>query len=245
LKPPTIRRISAATGPVALNSVTLTELPRVIADKPDRPDLGDLAVHMRELTHQIAMDADAWTPERVSQMSELFDAMASAWPERDRPERHDALGDALARGGPFPGGLCLEVGAGTGNVTGDLQAALDVVVSVDLSRAMLSLASPGSRQIQADGSLLPVPAGSVAVVALINMFLFPAEVARVLKADGVVLWVSTSGDATPIYLSPADVLKALPGPWHGISAEAGWGTWLTARRETTTANAEPTPPSAP
>ena len=124
----------------------LTELPRVIADKPERPDLGDLAVRMRELTRAIAMDAETWTPERAAQMAEMFDAMASAWPEHDRPERHDALGDALVRGGPFPDGLCLEVGAGTGNATGDLKAAVDVVVSIDLSRAMLSLASHRSRQ---------------------------------------------------------------------------------------------------
>jgi SAM-dependent methyltransferase len=215
----------------------LTELPRVIPDRPDRPDLGDMAVQMGELTRQIAMDPDVWTPERLSQMLGFFDSLASTWAERDRPERHDALGDALARGGPFPGGVCLEVGAGTGNVTGDLEAVFDRVVSFDLSRAMLSLASPRSRQIQADASLLPVRSGSVAAVALVNMFLFPNEVARVLKPNGVVLWVSTNGDATPIYLPPADVLKALPGEWSGVTAQAGWGTWLTVRREPTTARA--------
>jgi SAM-dependent methyltransferase len=208
----------------------LTELPRVTANKPDRPDLGDLAVHMGELTRQIAMEPDAWTPERVSQMIGFFDSLASEWSERDRPERHDALGDGLARGGPFPDGVCLEVGAGTGSMTGDLQALFDHVVSIDLSRAMLSLASPGTPRIQADASLLPVRSGSVAVIALINMFLFPDEMARVLKADGVVLWVSTNGDATPIYLPAGDVLNALPGVWSGVSAQAGWGTWLTARR---------------
>jgi SAM-dependent methyltransferase len=210
----------------------LTELPRVVPDKPDRPDLGDLAAQMRALTLEIATNADAWTPERLAQMIGFFDSVASGWSDRDRPERHDALGDALARGGPFPAGPCLEVGAGTGNATGDLQAVFDDVVSIDLSLAMLSLATRENRQIQADSSVLPVRSGSVAVVALINMFLFPAEVARVLKPDGVVLWVSTNGDATPIYLAPAEVLDALPGTWHGTSAQAGWGTWLTARRET-------------
>ena len=175
----------------------LTELPRVVADKPERPDLGDVAAYMRGLTLEIAMDETTWTPERATQMSGLFDSLASAWPERDRPERHDALRDALARGGPFPGGLCLEVGAGTGNATGDLKAVFDGVVSTDLSQAMLSLASPRSRQIQADASALPVRADSAAVLVLVNMFLFPAEVARVVKADGVVLWVSTNGDADP------------------------------------------------
>jgi SAM-dependent methyltransferase len=210
----------------------LTELPRVIADNPERPDLGELAASMQELTRHIATDREAWTPEKATEMLRLFDSLAPAWPERDRPERHDALADALTRGGPLRGGLCLEVGAGTGNETGDLQAAFDVVVSIDLSRAMLSLASPRGRQVQADASLLPVRTGSAAVVALINMFLFPAEVARVLQPDGVVLWVSTNGHATPIYLSPAEVLEALPGTWHGISSHAGWGTWLAARRET-------------
>ena len=65
---------------------------------------------------------------------------------------------------------------------------------------------------------------------LINMFLFPTEISRVLTDDGVVLWVSTNGEQTPIYLPPADVLRALPGTWEGITSEAGWGTWLTALR---------------
>ena len=210
----------------------LTELPRVVADKPDRPDLGELAVHMGELTRRIAMDPDAWTPERVAQMLGFFDSQASGWSERDRPERHDALRDGLARGGPFPDGVCLEVGAGTGNVTVDLRVVFDRVVSVDLSRAMLLLAPQGTPRVQADASVLPVRSGSVAVIALVNMFLFPNEIARVLREDGVVLWVSTNGDATPIYLPPVDVLEALPGGWNGISAPAGWGTWLTASRVT-------------
>jgi hypothetical protein len=96
---------------------------------------------------------------------------------------------------------------------------------------MVSLAARDGLRAQADASVLPVRSGSVSVVALVNMFLFPAEVARVLTDKGVVLWVSTNGDATPIYLSPAEVLEALPGEWHGTSAQAGWGTWLTARRE--------------
>src|SRR5262249_44090736 len=88
----------------------------------------------------------------------------------------------------------------------------------------------GGPQIQSDASVLPFRAGSAAVIALINMFLFPTEISRVLADDGVVLWVSTNGDQTPIYLPPADVLRALPGPWAGITAEAGWGTWLPAGR---------------
>ena len=40
----------------------------------------------------------------------------------------------------------------------------------------------------------------------------------------------TNGEETPIYLPPAAVLSALPGTWDGTTSQAGWGTWLTARR---------------
>lgn len=95
---------------------------------------------------------------------------------------------------------------------------------------MLRRASFDGRQIQSDASALPLRTGSAAVLALINMFLFPGEIARVLAENGVLLWVSTNGEETPIYLPPADVLRALPGTWQGITSQAGWGTWLTARR---------------
>jgi SAM-dependent methyltransferase len=210
--------------------VSIVELPRVIPDSPGRPEWGDAARPMRELTRAIAMDPDAWTPERAAQMTSLFDSLASGWRDRDAPERHEALDDALTRGAPFPSGWCVEVGSGTGNATPDLQKAFHDVVSLDFSREMLRLASSTGRQIQSDASALPFRTGSASVVALINMFLFPGEVSRVLADDGVLLWVSTNGEETPIYLPPADVLRALPGTWEGVTSQAGWGTWLTARR---------------
>jgi ubiquinone/menaquinone biosynthesis C-methylase UbiE len=185
---------------------------------------------MRDLTQAIALDRGAWTPELSAQITSFFDAQASSWRGRDAPERHEALFDALARGGAFPSGWCVEVGSGTGNATADLQQAFRDVVSLDLSPQMLRLATLKGRQIQSDASALPLRTCSAAVVALINMFLFPAEVSRVLADDGVLLWVSTNGDQTPIYLPPAEVVSALPGTWEGITSEAGWGTWVTARR---------------
>src|SRR5262245_47858747 len=113
--------------------MTMVELPRVIPDRPGRPEWGDAARPMRELTRSIALEADAWTPARAAQIAELFDSLASGWRERDVPARHDALMDALARGGLFPSGWCVEVGSGTGNSTADLRAAFHDVVSVELS----------------------------------------------------------------------------------------------------------------
>src|SRR5262249_12588885 len=182
--------------------MSMVELPRAIPDRPGRPEWGEAARPMRELTRKIATDPAPWTPERAAQITSFFDAAASGWRDRDVPERHDALEDALARGGPFPGGWCVEVGSGTGNTTADLQRAFHDLVSLDLSREMLRLAAFGGPQIQSDASVLPFRAGSAAVIALINMFLFPTEISRVLADDGVVLWVSTNGDQTPIYLPP-------------------------------------------
>ena len=84
--------------------------------------------------------------------------------------------------------------------------------------------------MRADASRLPFPDASFDAVLLINMLLFPAEVDRLLRDDGVVVWVNTLGDQTPIHLPPTDVLDALPGTWSGVTAQAGTGFWLTARR---------------
>ncbi|HEY2811902.1 MAG TPA: class I SAM-dependent methyltransferase [Acidimicrobiales bacterium] len=208
----------------------MIELPRVVPDQPGRPEWGDAVHPMRELTRAIALGGDEWTRERAAQVGSFFDSLASGWSERDRPERHEALADALTRGGPFPGGWCAEVGSGTGNATADLRKMFDEVVSLDLSGEMLRRAPFRGRQIQSDASALPIRSGAASVVALVNMFLFPAEVSRVLADDGVLVWVSSNGDETPIYLPPADVLRALPGTWAGTTSEAGWGTWLTAIR---------------
>lgn len=209
--------------------MSLTELPRVLPAPPNEPDALPIAGEMQALTRAIAFDGD-WTAERKEQIASFFDAMAEGWRDRDAPVRHDPVHDALARGGPFPDGWCVEVGSGTGNVTADFRRAFADVVALDLSFEMLRLAPARSRQIQSDASMLPLRSGSAAVLALVNMFVFPAEIARVLAGDGVLLHVSTGGDHTPIYLSPADVMRVLPGEWEGVTAEAGWGTWLTARR---------------
>ena len=210
--------------------MTLVELPRVVPAPPGRFEWGDAKREMNELTRTLATEPDAWTPERAAQIAAFFDGMATGWQDRDTPERHDAIRDALARGGPFPSGLCIEVGSGTGNATSDFVGAFTDVVSLDISHEMLRHARTNRRQVQSDAAALPLRMHSAAVVTLINMFVFPAEVARVLRNDGVLLWVSTNGEETPIYLPPAEVLAALPGSWTGVTAEAGWGIWLTARR---------------
>jgi hypothetical protein len=65
---------------------------------------------------------------------------------------------------------------------------------------------------------------------LINAFLFPSEVQRVLSAAGVVVWVNSSGEQTPIYLSVEDLVARLSGEWTGSASRAGEGHWCVLRR---------------
>lgn len=62
------------------------------------------------------------------------------------------------------------------------------------------------------------------------MFLFPDEVECVLAPGGCVVWVNSSGEATPIHLLPDEVAEALPGTWEGTGARAGTGLWTVLRR---------------
>lgn len=134
--------------------------------------------------------------------------------------------------GPLPrGGTWLELGSGTGLITSLLAEVADLVLSVDLSEQMLLLApSEVAPRLRADGADLPVPNGSVNVLVAINAFLFPSEARRVIAPDGALVWVNTSGTATPIHLPAEDVLPAMGSGWRAVASDAGWGTWTVLRR---------------
>jgi Methyltransferase domain len=212
----------------------LRHVDRVIEAPPDRPQVAGPDHPMRKVTRQIAFEPGGWTPERREKVTQLFDALAADWHQRDVAGRHEALIDALDRAGPFNTTRpCVEVGSGVGIFTPDLTARFDTVVAVDLAAEMLRRApTTTAPRVQADAAALPVADHSAGTVVLVNMFLFPAEVDRVLGANGSVVWVSALGDATPIYLPPEDVLHAMAqtGDWEGTTAEAGCGTWVVMRR---------------
>jgi SAM-dependent methyltransferase len=184
---------------------------------------------MRLVTRQVAFERDGWTPERSVKVGELFDGLASEWHTRDIPGRHAPVDDALARGGPLAGPT-LELGSGTGMSTSRLVETVPPVLCADLSLEMLKLAPRIAPLMQADGSRLPLTDGAIGCLVLVNMLLFPAEVDRVLAADGALVWVNSVGASTPIHLSADDVVAALPGSWDGVASEAGHGTWCVLRR---------------
>lgn len=209
----------------------ITELPGTIAPAEGDPPPGLAADHpMRAVTRAVAFDPDAWNPETRRQVAELFDALAEDWSSRDVAGREAPLLDAFDRGlaaAPVAERrVGLDIGAGNGLNTRHLVPHLPVLASVDLSLEMLrrAPAAPAGR-VMGDASALPVAHGSVDVLVLCNAFLFPAEVERVLAPRGVVVWVNSRGEGTPIHLPAAEVDDALPGAWAGVASTAGWGTW--------------------
>ena len=213
-------------------SGVLTHLERVVPEPPDRPPAAVVPFPIREVTRQIAFEPDGWTPERRQRVAELFDGLAGDWHERaTHATRQLPLTDGYERGGVRRGGLCVEPGAGTGARTPFLAGHHDHVITVDLVWEMIRQVPPAvASRLLADSSALPLPSGSIGAVVLVNMFLFPTEVARVLAPEGALVWVNTSGDETPIYLPSDDVAAAMPGEWTGTASEAGWGTWAVLRR---------------
>lgn len=190
---------------------------------PDHP--------IRQRTRAVA-NGEPWTARNAARMAELFDSMAPEWAARDVDDTKAApVFDAIDRGAVPVDGDWLELGSGTGAGTRLLSGRVGSLVATDLSSQMLHHA-PGdlAPRVNADASMLPFPHRSFDAVVMINMLLFPTEVDRVLRPGGVVVWINTLGDQTPIHLPPDDVLTALPGEWSGHTARAGTGFWLTARR---------------
>lgn len=194
---------------------------------PDHP--------MRIVTRRAAgLEAGGWTDEVRRDVAKYFDDMAEDWESRTTPERVAVVVDALTRGLdalPPPDGMAVEVGSGTGTYSAMLARHFRTVMAVDLSMEML-IRAPGApaHRVQADGSALPFRDKAAAAVVLINAFLFPSEVARVLSADGIVVWVNTAGEQTPIYLPVNELVERLPGAWDGVTSRAGEGLWCVLRR---------------
>ncbi|MGO9560222.1 MAG: methyltransferase domain-containing protein [Acidimicrobiales bacterium] len=192
---------------------------------------------IQAITHQIAFEADGWGADRSKKIQELFDALAPEWHTRGGEDRLRPTVDAFERGRVPRGGTALEIGSGTGLQTPVLLDKFDFVVSVDLAAEMLALSPRRDRVelVRADAAALPLLAGSADVIVCVNAFVFPMEYGRVLAPGGRIVFVTTSGDQTPIYLSPDDVVASLEpalGPVDATSSGHGFGTWTVVTRRT-------------
>ncbi len=206
---------------------SVTWLPDAEGTVTDLPVFGSVSP-MREVTETVAFDA-AWDFSRREKVRELFDGMAAEWSSRATPEREASILDALDRGG-LAGDRVIELGSGTGLGTGHLIERFADVVALDLSMAMLHHQPDLAPKVQADASVLPFRDDAADLLVLVNMLLFPAEVDRVLRPGGGLLWINTLGHETPIHLSPEAVVDALPGSWTATAGRAGSGLWAAVQR---------------
>ena len=210
-----------------------TELPAIEIPGHTSSGLGSPDHPMRIMTRRAAgLVGEPWDDQARTEVAAFFDGMAPEWHTRTGPARDAVVADALERGvGARTGDVCLELGSGIGAYTPRLAERWRRVLATEVALEML-LRSPTDvgHRVLADGAQLPIVDGAADAVVLINCFLFPAEVDRVLAADGVVVWINSSGGETPIHLPPEDVVEALPGRWVGVRATAGVGLWCVLHR---------------
>lgn len=216
--------------PGALTALDPIEIPGHLPSglgSPDHP--------MRIMTRRAAgLHPGAWDDAARAEVAAFFDELAPVWHTRTSPERDAVVDDALSRGLPprtRGGSVCVELGSGIGAYTPALCARWPTVLPIEVSLEMLRRAPADvGHRVLADGSRLPLVTGTADAVVLVNCFLFPSEVDRVLARNGLVVWVNSSGAETPIHLSSTDVVAALPGKWAGVESAAGVGTWCVAWR---------------
>ncbi len=214
---------------------SLTELPAVAIEGHQPSGLGSDDHPMRIMTRRAAGLLDPpWDEQARFEVATYFDELAPDWHTRTSPARDAVVADALARGLPDDrrhGDVCVELGSGIGAYTPMLAQRWRRVLAVEVALEMLRIAPAdvGFRML-ADGARLPLVTGAASAVVLVNCFLFPAEVDRVLGPHGVVVWVNSSGGETPIHLPADDVVAALPGTWTGVRSQAGVGLWAVLWR---------------
>lgn len=187
---------------------------------------------MRTLTEDVAHHESSWTPDTARSVESVFDRLAPGWDQQfpSEAQRLAPLVDALDRGGDFTAGVVADIGAGTAVSSDYLRQRFRAVVGFDLSFEMLRLGSETGARVQPDAGRMPLPDDSLDAIVLMNAFLFPTEVDRVLRDDGVIIFVSSMGPATPIYLSTDEIVAALPGEWGGVRSAVGFATWAVLRR---------------
>jgi SAM-dependent methyltransferase len=215
----------------------ISSLERVVPAQPGKPVRPEAAA-VQARSRAIAEDPGRWSATLAQQTTEEFTRLAPVWDDSRGQYRPIPLRDALDRGGPFPAGLCVEVGCGTGLLTEFIAGVWSQVVSLDLTWEMVRR-SPARWRLNADAARLPVADRSAAAVVIADVPLFADEVVRILAPGGVVVWSNALGAESPHHVPVEVVAGALARAqaqiqphvgWDAVTAEAGWGLWAVLRR---------------
>lgn len=167
-------------------------------------------------------DREAWRGLRAS-----YDEMAEGWREwtddqrgYDLPVREGLLRARRAE-------WAVEICCGTGEATAAIAEAVPRVVACDLSLPMLRrrVDVPGVCWAVADVRALPVGTARVPLVVSLNGVFHPAEIVRVLRPRGQLLWCTSFRSGTPLYVPPERMHRLLGEGWTAESGHAGHGEW--------------------
>lgn len=161
------------------------QLPRTIPSAPGKP-VRDGARQKQGMARRIATDPASWTGPLARTVGRWFDELAANWNSQQGAYRAVPLADAPCGEAPWPGGLCLAVGAGTGLLTSLLDRFWPSVLSVDLSRGMLRRSAHPLRAV-ADAKNLAVASASAAAIVVADAPLLAPEYSRALALAGVIV----------------------------------------------------------
>jgi SAM-dependent methyltransferase len=196
----------------------------------------------RALNATVARAPWLW-PAIKGPMRSFFDRNALGWDERTGAGQVDhlaGLATAVTHVEPEPERV-LDLGTGTGEAALFLAREFPraSVRGVDISEEMIRFAKgkvgldPDGRIAfrVADAAKLPYEADSFDLLVQINVPPFFSEIARVLRPRGYVIFVASSGEATPFFTPPEVLERGLRKRGIDVveSGTAGRGTWLVAR----------------
>jgi SAM-dependent methyltransferase len=200
------------------------------------PDLAGAAHPARRLLHALLDGEPGDDDAAVAGLREEYARQAPAWQgwTSAQADYLAPLVDALERNPDLAakGTVVVDLGTGTGEALPPLLARGSTVVAIDLVREMVREVPPGPRclRVQADVRRLPLASASVDLVVGLNAVPCWDEMSRVLRLGGRVLWVSSFGPRTPLYVPPDRLAASLPGStveW----APAGHGHWALVEVE--------------
>lgn len=195
-----------------------------------RPDTGppDLRADVhpsRSFQERILRDpADdgAWRGLRSS-----YAAMSAEWRDWTSEQRGYDLPvrDGLRRIRPVP--WAVEICCGTGEATTGIAEAVPRVFACDLNVPMLCRRTyvRGAGWFAADVQALPLASGRVPLVVSLNGVFNPAELVRVIRPGGQLLWCTSFRSGTPLYVPPEQVHRMLGERWSAEGKHVGHGEW--------------------
>src|SRR5690606_18587708 len=120
----------------------------------------------------------------------------------------------------------------TGEATVPLAGHAPLVIATDVNVAMVSRAvrPANARFLVADVRSLPLRDRSVPLLVGLNAVPHIKEFNRVIAPGGQLLWCTSFGPGTPLYVEPERLCRLLGPAWGGEAGQAGHGEWMVLSR---------------